>query len=250
MTTMTKWLVAICMVTIAGVSNAQAQVKWEDRGYGAISVGVQAPSRDFTETQAPPIYGERAILTVPHTVGAGPFIDAAAGWRVWHNVAIGVGYSYFSQADSSTLTAQIPNPLFGGSFRTTTAATGGLSHSESAVHLQLFWNLPQSEKFEAAIVVGPSFYTIKQDFIAAITAQEGSVPFTTVGISSVAQTTLKKRATGFTAGVDGTYLLTKRYGLGALIRYSGASADYPLDTGPLKVKAAGIQLGIGLRVRF
>jgi hypothetical protein len=183
-------------------------------------------------------------------VSSGSFIDVAAGWRVWGNVALGVGYSQFGDSESPRLTAQIPHPLFGGSPRTTTADAGELSHSESAIHVQVYWNLPQSEKFEVAIVAGPSFYTIKQDFIAAVTPQEGNLPFNTVTISSVAQTTLKEKAVGFTAGVDGTYLLSRRYGIGAFARYSGASADFNLDAGPVEVKAGGFQLGGGLRVRF
>jgi hypothetical protein len=248
--TMTKWLAAICLVVIPGVSSAQAQVKWEDRGYAAVNFGVQTQSREFDEVQAPPIYGERELITVAHEVAGGPFIDVAAGWRVWGNVAVGIGYSQFGDSESPTLTARIPHPLFGNAPRTATAAAGDLSHSESAIHLQLYWNLPQSEKFEVAIVVGPSFYTVKQDFIAAVTPQEGNLPFNTVTISSVAQTTLKEKAVGFTAGVDGTYLLNRRYGVGAFVRYSGASPEFNLDTGPVEVKAGGFQLGGGLRVRF
>jgi hypothetical protein len=251
MTTM-KWLAVICLVTSAGVRDAQAQMtKWEDRGYVAVNYGVQAKSQEFTESIAQTIYGESATLVIPHSVSGGGLFDIAAGWRVWQNLAVGVGYSRFSDSETPTLTAQIPNPFFGGARRTATADPGNLSHNESAIHLQLYWNLPLTEEFEMALVAGPSFYKIEQDFIAGMTLREGAFPFTTVAITSVAQTSLSERATGFTLGVDGTYRLTPRYGVGAFARYSGASADMGVvDGGTVKVDAGGFQLGGGLRVRF
>jgi hypothetical protein len=250
MTTM-KWLAVICFVTIAGVRDAQAQMtQWEDRGYAAVNFGLQVGSQEFTESIALPIYGEHSTVVVPHAVSSGVLWDIAAGWRVWQNLAVGIGYSRFSDKETPTLTAQVPHPLFGGVSRTATADPGDLSHNESAIHLQLYWNLPLTEAFELALVAGPSFYTIQQDFIAGVTVQEsGSI--STVPITAVAQTSLSARATGFTVGVDGTYRMTPRYGVGGFARFSGASADMGVvDGGTVKVDAGGFQLGGGLRVRF
>jgi hypothetical protein len=249
----TKWLAAVCVVLGAGISEAQAQiVPWEDKGYLALNFGVQPQSRVFTELSTPLIYGENASLTVPHTVSSGAFFDIAAGWRIWQNLAVGVGYSSFSDSESPTLAAQIPNPALTNSLRTASASTGDLEHSESAVHLHLLYMIPLTEKVEAAIVVGPSFYTIKQDFVASVALQEGLVyPFGSVTISSVERVTQSKKATAFTAGVDGTYLITPRYGVGGFFRFSGASVDLPITGGgTVTVNAGGLQLGGGLRVRF
>src|SRR2546422_470457 len=103
MTTM-KWLAVICLVATAGVRDAAAQMtKWEDRGYVAVNYGLQAQSREFTESIALRIYGENATIVVPHSVSGGGLFDVAGGVRVWQNLAIGVGYSRFSDSDTPTL---------------------------------------------------------------------------------------------------------------------------------------------------
>jgi hypothetical protein len=249
---LTKWLVMVCGVMSAGIADAQAQmIPWEDRGYVSVNFGIQPQSREFTEVSAPDIYDEAATITVPHTIGSGAFPDFAVGVRLWQNVGVHVGYSYFSKSESPTLVAQIPHPVIGGQPRTATASAGDLSHSESAFHAHLLWMIPVTEEIEIAILVGPSFYNIKQDFIETVIPQEGAAPFTTVTISSVTQVEQSESAVAFTAALDGTYLLTPRFGIGAFFRYSGASADMPLSGGgTVTVEAGGIQLGGGLRVRF
>jgi hypothetical protein len=248
---MTKWLAVLCVMA-AGVSEAQAQaIQWEDRGYLSLNFGVQPQSRDFTELSTPEIYGENASITVPHTIGSGAFTDLGAGMRLYRNGGVFLGFSRFSKTESPTIAAQIPHPFASNSLRPASASAGELSHSETAVHLHLFWMIPLTEEFEAALFVGPSFYNIKQEFIESVTLQEGAVPFGTVSITEVRQIEQSKRATAFTAGVDGTYLLTPRFGAGAFLRYSGASVDMPLaGGGTVTVEAGGFQLGGGLRVRF
>ena len=248
---MTKWLVVVCVVMSAGIADAQAQmIPWEDRGYLSVNFGIQPQSRDFTEVSAPEINGDPANITVPHTIGSGAFPDFAVGYRLYENLGVHAGYSYFSKTESPTLTAEIPHPVVGGINRTATASAGELSHSESAFHLHLLWMIPLSEEIEVAVLVGPSFYSIKQDFIETVGVVETS-PFTSVSISSVEQIEQSESAVAFTAGLDGTYRLTPQFGIGAFFRYSGASADMPLSGGgTVTVEAGGIQIGGGLRVRF
>ena len=248
---MTKWLVVVCVVMSAGIADAQAQViPWEGRGYVSVNFGIQPQSRDLTEVSAPEIHGDPATITVPHHIGSGAFPDFAVGYRLWQNVGVHVGYSYFSKTESPTLVAQIPHPAFGGQSRTASASTGDLSHSESAWHTHLVWMIPLAEKFEAAILFGPSFYSIKQDFIETVTPVE-TEPYNTVAISAVDVIEQSESAVSFTAGVDGTYLVTPKFGVGAFLRYSGASADMPLSGGgTITVEAGGLQIGGGFRYRF
>ena len=248
----TKWLVIVCVVMSAGIADAQAQmVPWEDRGYLSVNFGIQPQSRDFTEVSAPEIYSDPATITVPHTIGSGAFPDFAVGYRLWENLGVHVGYSYFSKTESPTLVAQIPHPGVGGVSRTASASTGDLSHSESAWHTHLLWMIPLSEEIEIAVLLGPSFYSISQDFVETVTPVEGAPPYNSVGIGSVSVVEQSDSAVAFTAALDGTYLLTPKFGIGAFFRYSGASTDMPLaGGGTVTVEAGGIQIGGGLRVRF
>jgi opacity protein-like surface antigen len=249
---MTKWLVMLCGVMSVGIADAQAQmIQWQDRGYLSVNFGIQPQSREFTEISAPDIHDEAAAISVPHHIGSGAFPDFAVGYRLWENLGVHVGYSYFSKSESPTLSAQIPHPLIGGQPRSATASAGELSHSESAFHTHLLWMIPLSEEIEVAVLVGPTFYNIKQEFVDTVSVQEGAPPYTTVTISDVHQIEQSDNAVAFTAGLDGTYRLTPKFGIGAFFRYSGASADMPLSGGgTVTVEAGGIQIGGGLRYRF
>src|SRR5918994_479436 len=132
---MTKWLVLVCVVMSAGIADAQAQViPWEDRGYLAVSFGIQPLSREFTEVSAPDIHDEAATITVEHNVGSSAFPDFFVGYRLYENFGVAVGFSRFSKSESPSLIAQIPHPAFGGQPRTASASAGELTHSETAFH--------------------------------------------------------------------------------------------------------------------
>jgi hypothetical protein len=248
----TLWTAGCVLGLILTASNAQAQMlQWEDRGYIAVNVGVQAPSRSFTETSAPEIYEEPSSVTVPHEIGAGVLFDAAGVYRVWRNLGVGVGFSTFGSSETATVTAEIPNPLAQDSHRTATADAGEMERRETAVHILGVWMVPMTNEFDFAIVGGPSIYTVKQDLVTGLTPVEGAPPFTTVTISNVTVDASTKTSVGFTIGADGTYVLTPRYGIGFFARYSLVSADLPAaGGGTIEVDAGGLQLGGGIRVRF
>ena len=97
-----------------------------------------------------------------------------------------------------------------------------------------------------------SFFRVKQDLVNNLTTEEGPPPlFGTVTISSVQLVDASKWATGVSAGIDATYLVTKKIGAGGFVRWAGASADVPVaGGGSVSIDAGGFQLGAGLRYRF
>ena len=251
----TMWLSACCAALGLSASDAQAQaqmLKWEDTAYVMVNAGLQAQSRSFTEISTPLIYGENALVTVPHEVSSGLLFDVAGGVRLWRNLAVGVGFSRFADKETPTLAGEIPSPLVFGSPRAAVTSTGELKHSETAVHVHALWMVPVSNKIELAAMAGPSFYRIEQDVLSGITVAESPVPpFAAVTINSVTTTSESERAVGFTVGADMTYLITRRFGAGALVRYSAASVDLTTSGGgTITVDAGGFQIGAGLRVRF
>jgi hypothetical protein len=247
-----KWTAVLCTLILGAATRAHAQmVPWDDRGYVMVNLGVQPQSQTFTEVSTPVIYGENASISVPHHIGSGLLFDLSGGYRVWKNLAVGLGYSRFSDSEKTTVAAEIPNPLIFGSPRSASATTGDLSHSESAVHVQLLWNFPLTDKIEIAAIAGPSFFKVGQDLVSDVATEEGPVPFGTVTITSVGVASTSKWATGVSAGLDATYLLRPKIGVGGFIRFSGAKADLPtIGGGTISVDAGGFQMGAGLRYRF
>jgi opacity protein-like surface antigen len=247
----TKWLAVVCMIACTGVAQAGAQSAGGSYGSISVNLGGQFGSQTFSSVSTPAIYGETAQISVPYEVKSGLLFDISGTARVWRKLGVGLGYSRFSNTDQSTVTAQIPSPLFINSPRTATASTGDLSHTESAIHLLFSWPFALSPKFDVAVVVGPSFIKISQDLVSSITPVESGPPFSTVAIGSVALNSASEWATGVNAGVDLVYHVTPKIGAGVLLRYVGASAD--LDTGSgstVSVDAGGTQLAAGIRYRF
>ena len=243
------------VILTAFAPRADAQLlKWEDHAYVTFSLGDQPQSRTFAESSGGVIYEENASSSVPHTISSRSFVDFSAGMRVWSNIGVGIGLSQFSDKDSSTITAQIPNPLIFSAPRTATASTGDLQHRESDFRLQLIWVLPVSNKIELMVFGGPSFLAVKQDFVTVDLAdivENAPPPFNTVALGKAKVTTSLEHVTGFNFGVDGTFRVTKMWGAGAFIRFSGASVDFSLPAGgTVNLDAGGFQMGGGPRFRF
>lgn len=253
----TRLILGVAIIAAFAPPADAQMLRWEDRGYFTFSLGIQPQSREFTQTSTPEIYRENALISVPHSVSSGVFTDVSAGVRVWQNLAVGLGFSHFSDTEAPTLTAQIPNPLLFGQPRPASQSSGELDRSESAIHVQLMWVLPVSNKIELAAFGGPSFFRVKQGFATLSQSDivEGPFPFATVTISKVTTASARESTTGFNLGVDGTYLVLTRWnikwGAGGFIRFSGASTDFSAPGGgTLKLDAGGLQIGGGLRARF
>ena len=91
-------------------------------------------------------------------------------------------------------------------------------------------------------MVGPSFFTVRQELATVRAPQDISeLHRSAVSIRSVTVTDVKDSPVGINVGVDGTYLITripglsmvpeKMVGVGAFVRYVGASIDLPSATG-------------------
>jgi hypothetical protein len=203
---------------------AAAQMTWTDKAYVTISAGGQAGSHTLTMQPAFTLYDEDSTLTSTQKVGGGPFLDIGGGYKVWENLVLALSYSHVGGDSDAAIAAQVPDPVQFDHPRAATTSLSGAKHSENAVHISAVW-------------------MVRQDVASGLTVTE---PGPTV--TSVASAKAKKTTGGFHAGVDVTYLLTKKVGAGLLARYTFGSVDLPDATDSLTI--GGFQLGVGLRYRF
>ena len=202
--------------------------------------GVQAASHSIAVTATPTIYDEPASISSTQKIGSGGLFDLAVGYRVWHDVAIAVGFTTSSSKSDAQVVASIPSPTVTDQPKTTTATISGLKHSERAVNVQLVWTRPVNQKVDAALSLGPTFIKVDQNLATNV-----NVPAGTQDAIPVAEQQ-SKTAVGFQFGGDVTYLFTPRYGIGAIARYVVAKADLP----SVSLTVGGFQIGGGLRLRF
>jgi hypothetical protein len=238
MTKTTTVLLMIGALSLAGRTSVGAQTLSAPptQAFVNVSVGVQPQSRTLNAVETFSLFDEDAKVSAAHKINSGAFFEIGAGYRVWRSLAVGLALSSFGSKGDATGTASIPDPVFAD--RPTIVPLQGhdMKHTERGIHLQATWFYPVTEKMDVAFSVGPSFIRVSQQLLT--TANQSAV---------IALDTQKGTAKGVNIGVDGTYMLTDRVGVGLLIRYAGGSVDLPSAA---NVKAGGFQLGIGARIRF
>lgn len=243
---MTKRMGRIVLVTglaAAAASGVSAQTPSEppSRVFVNVNAGAQPSRRFITTSRAFTVYDEPATIATNQRIGNGPVIDISGGYRVWSNLAIGVGFTSFSDTSSSSVTASIPDPLFFDRTAAVTSTATGLEHTERTIHLQAVWFVPVTNKIDVAVSAGPSFVKVGQQLVSSVT-----VPARTQNLDVVVGDE-SGTAKGFHVGFDGNYFFTARLGAGIFVRYTAASVDLPSVPG---LKVSGLNLGLGVRIRL
>jgi hypothetical protein len=248
-TRLTGLLAGGALILAASSAAAQGPAPFEF-GYAHLNFGVQASGNDLTQNTGFPIYEEIASVQVSGDIGGTAMFDVGGGVRVWQQIYAGLSFARGTNTNDAAVTASIPHPTNFDEFRTATATAPGLRHTEQAIHLHAMWRFPITTKFDVSVGLGPSFYSVKQDLVTSIGITEIGNPTTGVSISSVNVERRSDSTVGYNLSADGTYLLTRRFGVGAFLRFTGASAELALDNDTVDVDAGGFQIGFGGRVRF
>jgi hypothetical protein len=234
----------LCLAMCAAVApNAQAQMTWTDQIFVNVSGGYQAGSHTLTTNTPFDLYDEQGTVTSSQKVSGGGLFDVSAGYKVWRNLAAGIGYSHTGGSSDANVTALVPDPLVFNQLRTVTASATDLKHSENVIHLTATWMVPVTDKIDVGVSAGPSIFSVKQDLPSAVTVAEPGPTVSTVTIDNVSKTSV-----GINLGVDVTYLVRKGMGVGGLARYTRASSD--LKGASENLAVGGFQIGGGLRLRF
>jgi len=242
-------LVGSALLVGPGSAAAQGSAPFET-AYAHINFGGQSGSHDLTQQGSFDQYAETALFTSTTSVGGSPIFDIGGGYRVWDKVYAGISITHAADKSDANVTGSIPHPKFFDQFRAVTGQATGLEHSDTGIHLQVVYRQPVTTKFDVAISLGPSIFTVSQELVQGITVAEQGDPTTGVVMTGVSKEKVNDTTVGFNIGVDGTYLFTERLGAGAFLRWAGASAELEGSAGTVKLDVGGVQIGAGLRVRF
>lgn len=238
-TTTTVLTVAALYLAVPAQVAAQTAQMTGPESYVGVTVGAQPQRRTVSAVATSTVFNKTATFTADHRVGNGPFYDVSAGHRVSRTITVGVAVSSFDTDGSAAGTASIPDPIVVGKFSSVALEGRNMNRGERAFHLQGVWFRPVSRKIDVAVSAGPSLFYVSQEFVSG-SAAEGS---STVTYAAESQAGL---GFGLNVGADATWLLTPRYGVGLLLRYTWGKVA--LDAA--NVTAGGVQGGLGLRVRF
>jgi len=255
---MRSFLLAFGAVTLFATS-AAAQ---ESIVFVNVNFAAQAEKQHaFTQGADIRAYDETGAWESSHAFtrgGSGP--DFGAGVRLGRlsrslrNLGFGVSFKGDTKhTRDATVSARVPSPIFTDTFRSNSVTLSGLEHKESAVHVQALWYVPVTMEFDVALFAGPSFFTVRDEFVDAVTTSEVGGNFTSINLNAgrVAQ---KNSIVGYNIGLDARYMFTRYVGAGAMLRYSNGSVDVtpPANTGAgaFKIDAGGPEFAAGLRIKF
>jgi len=239
--------VGMCVagVLMVGAVDASAQMlQSTDKVFAGLSFGNQTKARTFTTSGSQPLYDETATFESQVGIGSESILDISAGVRVWKNVAVGLGFSSYSDTSTGTVVASIPDPLFFDSPHVRNATAEGLEHKQNQIHLSVYWLQPLTDKLDLSLYAGPTIFSVKQDVVSSVTVPTGGTT-----IQSVTTSTIDESATGLHIGLDVRYLIVKNAGVGLFARYTSGKFDTTAINGG-SMEVGGFQYGAGLRVRF
>lgn len=245
----TSAIVAMGLVLTAAVPSRAQSAAPTDRAYVSVNGAYQATSTTFTDVVHPVTFVEPAIISTAYDVGAAPGFDVGGGYRVWKNLAAGVNVSRISKANNDAVSAQMPHPLYFNQRRLVPATATGLNRVETAVHVQVSWVMPVKSGWQIAASGGPTLFMVSQDLVQDVNVSQ-TYPFDTATSTGVVTGRPSRSSVGFNAGADVAYFLARRYGVGVSVGYSRAMVPLPSDDSSVTVRAGGIRIGTGLRMRF
>jgi opacity protein-like surface antigen len=220
------------------------------KGYFSVNAGYQGATNSFTARWSYPSSLETATVTAEYPVKPGVLIDIAGGVRLVRDLTVGVAVSRYQRSDPASLSASVPHPFFYNQPRTLDATVSGPQRTETAVHVQAMWTFAAAAKVQVGLFGGPSVFSVRQVIVSAVNFAE-AYPYDTITLSSTSTQTQTASKVGFNVGADVAYLLNKQIGVGVMIRYSGVTVGFKAPDGTaLSLKAGGLQVGAGFRVRF
>jgi hypothetical protein len=216
----------------------------------SINAGGQLTSTTFTTSVGFPLFQETARINTAYTVPKGKLFDGGLLYRLGDHFGVGAAFSSFSERRDADVTGSIPHPFFFNTPRTLTGTAVGLERSEFDVHIQAAY-VYTGTKYDVVITGGPTIFRVRQDFVSNA-AYTDVYPYDTVTFGSAVTVQSTGTKTGFNIGADLGYRLSLNLGVGALVRYSRATASLPLTGSAtnVSVDAGGLQVAGGVRFYF
>ena len=226
---------------VAGTVAAQGPPPPELPGFITLSAGGQLQSRTLNDTTSFGLFNELATVSATQQVARGFVFDIGGGYRVWNHVSIGLGIWTLHASGDATVAAVIPDPLVFGRPTTASLVVTGATQTAVGVNFQVLYAWTVADNLDVSFFIGPTIVHVTQDLASVAVASGSQTP--TGSLASESATSAKAG----NAGIDVTYRMNRRLGVGLFARYAGGEADLPSVP---KLKVGGVQAGAGLRVRF
>ena len=243
-----------CIVLAAASADAQPARAQQPRAPRQVIVEVDGAfvttARTFTDTATPPIHAEPGQLTAAYDIPRAPGFSIGGHARVWRQLSAGVTYGQSSRSTSAQITGSLPHPFFFSRNRQIEGEAPNATRKDATIALLLRGSFPVARQTMLAVFGGPAWIAVTQGIVEQVNFSE-SYPYDTASFTSASVRSAKQTKTGVLVGADVTHFFSRRIGVGGGVRYSGASVTLPsLDSDALTIKAGGLDVTTGIRLRF
>jgi len=222
-----------------------------DRIYISVNGAVQTSGGDFGETVTFRENAENGSFSTDYQVKSGPAVNISFGASLWRNIGVGVGVTRYSKNTPTEFNASVPHPFFFNRPREVEGQVAGVEREELAVHVQARATFVPTQRIQAVVFGGPSFFTVKQGVVTDFEITE-AYPYDTATFSRGIFTTVDESKVGFNVGADVGYFFTRQVGVGGSMQWAATTIAAPASSGAgsFEITAGGFQVGAGLRLRF
>ena len=237
--------VAVAVLGV-GAQPSLAQGAWVGPARVSFSVGSQADTTLVAQSISVVRYAEPALLTAGLPKSWAPFFDAGVTVRMTRNLGVGVGISYASGSGDAQVNAEIPHPFHFDQPRSVGGSAFDVTHRELAAHIGLVYMFV-FRRIDLGVSGGASIFQVGQDLVSDVSVNE-AYPYDTASFSGATLTRVTQSRAGYNGGVDVTWKVSPRWGVGGLFRFTRAQVPFELDgldAGSATI--GGLQVGAGLR---
>ena len=243
-----------CVVLGGGSAYAQQARTQPPRAPRQVIVEVDGTfvttARGFSDAAAPLIHAEPGQLTAAYEVPRAAAFTIGGHVRVWRQISAGVSYGQSSRSTSAQITGSLPHPFFFSRNRPITGEVSNATRKDATVAVQLRGSFPVARQTMLGVFGGPAWISVTQGIVEQINFSE-SYPYDTASFTSASVRNAKQTKAGFLVGADVAHFFSRRIGVGGGLRYSAATVTLPsLDADVLEIKAGGLDVTTGIRLRF
>ena len=207
-------------------------------------------SIDFSQSRTFKEFAEEGKVSTEYSANTGKGFELGLHFRFKGRLGAMASVSSVGRDATASVTASLPHPLYLARPRQATTTKEGLSYHETAVHVDFVYAIPAAKSLELFLFAGPSFVDVKSDLVTRLNYHQ-AYPYDEVSVTGVDVAEASDSGFGFNLGGGLDYRFGKRFGLGAQVRFTTASAKLAPAEGPaIAIDAGGFQAAVGLRLFF
>ena len=250
---------AVCALAMAATAEAQATIErvWIDVNAGSAWAAEDTFSMTASVDRAHEPADYAAHYHVPHSAS----FDFGGGVMLTPIVGVGLNLGGSAHEALADLNVRVPHPYFLEAFASAAAHTDNpMQRIERSVNVQAMVVALRTRRFRLRAFGGPTWFRIEQDAVTDISYNQFYFLHSPGNVAELTEWELERiegSGWGFHAGADGSVFFTRVIGVGGFVKYGRGGIDLENTVARAQgqhavvgVKAGGVQVGGGLRLKF